>query len=131
MKFEVKTIKDFELIDITDQVKNIVKDSNIENGVVLIFTKHVTTGLTINENEPRLIQDFLETFSKLIPKGAGYKHDLIDRNAHSHLLASVFGQNEVIPLENGELVLGTWQRVFLVELDGPRMRKVVVKVIRG
>lgn len=131
MKFEVKTGKDFELIDITAQVKSMVKESNVKNGLALIFTKHTTTGVLLNENEPGLIHDFMEMFLKLVPKGAGYRHDIIDRNAHSHLLASLIGQSQVIPVENGELLLGTWQKIFLVELDGPRARKVVVKVIGG
>ncbi len=129
--YEILTIKsknEFELIDITDKVREFVK-RNVKNGIVIVFTKHTTTALIINENEHGLLQDIKETLFKLIPKRGNYKHDYIDNNAHSHLKSIILNTCLVIPIINNEMVLGTWQRIFLVELDGPRERKIIVKGI--
>jgi len=99
------------------------------NGIAVIYTPHTTTALIVNEAESGLLEDIVEVLQKLIPKGAGYKHDRIDDNADAHLRACILGNSLVIPVENGRLVLGTWQRILFVELDGPRRRRVYVKVI--
>jgi len=133
MLFEVKvpTKEKFQVIDITEEIQHLVWRSDITSGIAVVFTTHTTTGLFINENEAGLIQDIKAKMKELIPKGAGYSHDRLDSNAHAHIRASLLLNPEVvIPIENGELLLGTWQRVLFVELDGPRHRKVLVKLCR-
>ncbi|NJE09529.1 secondary thiamine-phosphate synthase enzyme YjbQ [Thermococcus sp. MAR1] len=133
MLFEVKisTEEKFQIVDITDEIQHLVWKSDVTSGIAVVFTTHTTTGLAINENEAGLIQDIRAKMKELIPKGEGYAHDRIDSNAHSHLRAILLLNPEVVvPIENGELLLGTWQRILFIELDGPRHRKVLVKICR-
>ncbi|ASA77977.1 secondary thiamine-phosphate synthase enzyme YjbQ [Thermococcus sp. 5-4] len=133
MLFEVKvpTEEKFQIVDITEQIQHLVWKSDVTSGIAVVFTAHTTTGLAINENEAGLIQDIRAKMKELIPKGAGYAHDRIDSNAHSHLRATLLLNPEVVvPIENGELLLGTWQRILFIELDGPRHRKVLVKICK-
>lgn len=124
---EIKTNERFEIVDITDEVQKAVWRAKLRHGIVVVFSKHTTTGLLINENESGLIDDLKSKMKELIPKGAGYKHDRIDSNAHSHIRASLLLNPElVVPVDQGELQLGTWQRILFVELDGPRYRKLLV-----
>ncbi|AAL80668.1 hypothetical protein PFDSM3638_02730 [Pyrococcus furiosus DSM 3638] len=126
----IRTSKEVEIIDITEKVQEIVRKSGIDNGIAVVYTRHTTTGIIVNENEPRLLNDIENILSKLIPKGAGYRHDSIDNNAHSHLRAIILGPSVTIPIVNGQLMLGTWQSILFVELDGPRRREVYVKVCK-
>lgn len=119
-----------ELIDITDNVIEEVNKSSIRSGICVISTPHTTTAIIINENEPGLLSDMFNLLNKLVPPGAGYNHDRIDNNADSHLRAMLLGSSETIPIVDGKLVLGTWQRIFFVELDGPRQRKANITLIR-
>lgn len=119
-----------ELIDITDNVLEDVNKSSIRSGICVISTPHTTTAIVINENEPGLLSDMFNLLNKLVPPGAGYNHDRIDNNADSHLRAMLLGSSETIPIVDGKLVLGTWQRIFFVELDGPRQRKANITLIR-
>lgn len=125
---ELRTSSSMEFIDITDKVSARVKASKVKEGIVTIFTKHTTTAITINENESRLLRDFKGALKSLLPKGKGYEHDQIDDNAHSHLRSVFLGASEAVPIIGGRTQLGTWQRIFLVELDGPRTRNVIVQV---
>ncbi len=126
---EIKTSKRIEIVDITERVREIVESQDVVDGIALVYTKHTTTAVVVNENESGLKEDILKVLEKLIPSGAGYMHDRIDNNADSHLRAILMGNSVVIPITNGKLDLGTWQRILFVELDGPRVRRVVVKVI--
>ncbi len=126
---EIKTNRRVEIIDITERVREIVEKNDIEDGIAVIYTRHTTTAIIINENERGLIDDITTILEKLIPTQAGYLHDRIDDNADSHLRSILLGNSVVIPITNGKLDLGTWQRILFVELDGPRSRKVVVKVV--
>ncbi|MCW3133915.1 MAG: secondary thiamine-phosphate synthase enzyme YjbQ [Methanophagales archaeon] len=132
-RIEIGTRESTELIDITGKVKEIVKSKNggIDSGICVVFTKHTTSGIIINENESGLKSDILALLNGLIPEGKGYLHDRIDDNAHAHLRAVVLGSSVTIPIEKGDLALGTWQSIFFVECDGPRRREVYVKVIIG
>ncbi len=121
----IKTKSREEIVDITDEVRRAVQG---RNGIALIYSLHTTTGIVINEAETGLMGDILERLKSLIPKNAGYMHDRIDSNADAHIKASLVGNSAVIPVENGKLVLGTWQRVLFLEFDGPRDRKVFVMV---
>ncbi|MFX1485544.1 MAG: secondary thiamine-phosphate synthase enzyme YjbQ [Promethearchaeota archaeon] len=126
--FEVKTKNRIEWVDITESIRDIVKSSNILNGTVAIFTKHTTTGITINEHESGLLHDLRSKLSELIPRGAGYLHDRVDDNADSHLKCSILGNSASVPLVDGSPALGTWQSVLFGEFDGPRTRTVLVVV---
>ncbi|MDI6811271.1 MAG: secondary thiamine-phosphate synthase enzyme YjbQ [archaeon] len=130
-RIEIETKKNTELIDITREVTGIVQRKSVESGICVIFTKHTTTGIIINENEAGLKDDILMLLNVLIPKGKGYLHDRIDDNAHAHLRSVVLGSSVTIPIENGTLALGTWQSIFFVECDGPRRREVSVMVVKG
>jgi len=119
----------YQLIDITDGVEKIVKESGADEGLVLIFTPHSTAAVLITENEDGLKKDWLSFFKKMV-SGFDFKHNIIDNNADSHLLSGLVGQGKVLPVENKKLVRGVWQNIFFVELDGPRDRKVVIKIIK-
>ncbi|SDG13974.1 secondary thiamine-phosphate synthase enzyme [Methanolobus vulcani] len=126
---QIKTGKRIELIDITDKVREQLKDTGVKNGICVISTKHTTTSIIINENESGLVSDILELLEKLVPAHAGYAHDRIENNADAHLKAVLLGSSETLPVIDGNLHLGTWQSIFLVEMDGPRTREVTVTVI--
>lgn len=130
-RIEIRTRESTELVDITREVKGILSSKSVDSGVCVVFTKHTTTGIIINENEAGLKNDILMLLNGLIPRGKGYMHDRIDNNAHAHLRAVVLGSSETIPIENGTLALGTWQSILFVECDGPRRREVCVKVMEG
>jgi secondary thiamine-phosphate synthase enzyme len=116
-------------MDITPLVRDVVDKSKIENGVCYIFVPHTTAGITINENaDPSVRQDILIEMDKLVPWQGNYTH--LEGNAAAHIKASLVGSSETIPVENGELVLGTWQGVFFAEFDGPRRREVWVKITK-
>jgi secondary thiamine-phosphate synthase enzyme len=126
---DIQTTTRTELIDITDRVRAIVKESGVKDGICVISTRHTTSGIIINENERGLRSDILEMLETLIPENKSYAHNRIDNNADSHLRATLLGNSATLAIEDGHLVLGTWQSVFFVELDGPRNRSVNVKII--
>lgn len=128
IQISIKTSREVQFIDITKEVEKAVRESGIKDGAANIFTKHTTAAVIINENEPGLVRDY-EKLVELIQKGRGYEHDRIDSNAHAHLRSVLLGPNKVVPVAKGELALGTWQRIFLAELDGPRVREVIVQVV--
>jgi len=127
-EIEIPTREEFELIDITHLIDQKIRKSGIKDGIAVIFTRHTTTALFVNENETGLLEDVREFFQSLVPKGKGYKHDRIDRNAHSHLRSIILNPSLAIPIKDGRLLLGTWQSVIFAELDGPRRRKVFIKL---
>ncbi len=124
----IKTKKKVDLINITDAVQAAVERSRIKDGIVAIFTTHTTAGLFINEDEDNLLTDIESTLKDLFDK-AIYQHNKIDNNAEAHIKAIFIGSDKVISLSEGKLDLGTWQRVFFSEFDGPRTRVVKIKVI--
>lgn len=126
---EVKTSKRVEVIDITSRVKDEVKKAGVEDGIAVVYTKHTTTAITINEGESGLKEDVLDAVEKVIPQGAGYRHDRIDNNADSHLRAMFIGNSVTIPVVSGSLDLGTWQSILFIEFDGPRSRRVGIKTV--
>lgn len=130
-RIQIQTKGNSEVMDITGEVKGIVKEKGVDSGICMIFTRHTTTGITINENESGLKRDILTFLNELIPKGEGYAHDRVDNNAHSHLRSVVLGSSVTIPVEGGDLALGTWQSILFIECDGPRKREACVKVIDG
>jgi secondary thiamine-phosphate synthase enzyme len=128
-RLELRTKESTELIDITDEVKRIVRARGVDSGICVVFTRHTTTGIIINENETGLMSDILRMLDELVPRGKGYLHDRIDSNAHAHLRAVLLGSSVTIPIENGSMTLGTWQSIIFVECDGPRRREVFVQIV--
>jgi secondary thiamine-phosphate synthase enzyme len=126
---KIKTKDRYQLIDITGEVEEILSKSKVENGLCLVFVPHSTAAILLTENESGLKNDWLKMLMKLI-ENENWEHDRIDDNADSHLLSGLLGQGKVIPIEDNRLVRGTWQQIFLVELDGPRTRRVNVKIIK-
>jgi len=126
----VSTTKRYELVDITEYVEKVVEQSGVGEGIVLVFTPHSTAGVLITENEDNLKSDWLRFFEKMV-EGIDFKHNQIDDNADSHILSGLLGQGRTLIVENGRVVRGTWQRVFLVEFDGPRNRRVLIEIIKA
>ena len=123
MEFEIKTSKSIEVVDITSEVGQRVKDGK----ACIVFTPHATAAIIVNEFEPNIKSDYEEFFSK-VAKG-NWKHNAIDNNAEAHLLSALLSPSIILPVKDGKLELGTWQSIMLVELDGPRKRKIIVKTI--
>jgi secondary thiamine-phosphate synthase enzyme len=131
LKLKIETSKRIELVDITSEILKEVRKSEIPKGICLISTRHTTAGIIINENESGLREDILDLLNKLVPAGTGYRHDRIDNNADSHLRAVLLGASEALPILEGKLELGTWQRIFFAEMDGPRNRTVDITLLRA
>lgn len=126
----IKTKKKVEAIDITESVLNFVKDCGVKDGILVIFVPHTTAGLTVNENaDPSVMEDILNKTSELVPKSFNYKH--LEGNADSHIKSSIFGVSHQLLIEDGKVLLGTWQGIFFLEFDGPRERKVYLKIIKN
>jgi secondary thiamine-phosphate synthase enzyme len=129
-QFSVKTGARFEMIDITDRVSDIVRESKIRSGICHVFVPHTTAAVTINENaDPSVPRDILAELDKVIPLNDNYRH--MEGNAAAHIKASMLGASETVFIENGALVLGTWQSIFFCEFDGPRTRRVLVQLIKN
>lgn len=134
----VETKENIDIYNVTPQVEAILRESKLKSGQVLVFSRHTTTALTVNENEVRLLEDIKNYLRKLAPATDKYLHDDLHLrdvppdepiNAHSHLMAMTMGNSEVIPIIDGELGLGTWQSVLFLELDGPRKRTLGVQLM--
>ena len=131
MEIVFSTKQKEQLIDITQDVGDIVKESGVKNGICVVFALHATAGIIINENaDPNICLDFLKALDKAIPKRAGYLHDKIDGNAAAHIKSAIVGPSETILVKNGKLQVGTWQSLMFCEFDGPRSgRKIMVEII--
>lgn len=134
---EIETNQGINIHNITPHIKDLIASTSIKNGQVLVFSRHTTTALAINENEERLLEDIKVFLEKLAPESEPYLHnDLHLRdvppdepiNAHSHLMAMMLSTSEVIPIVEGKLALGTYQSVLFFELDGPRKRTVSCQI---
>ena len=129
-EFKVVSKKRNEMIDITSEVQQIVNEEKLENGIVTSYVPHTTAGITINEGaDPSVQRDIIETLKKLVPESGDYHH--MEGNSDAHIKASLLGSSVTVIVENNKLVLGTWQHIFFYEGDGPRKRKVFVKIIGG
>ena len=119
-----------EMIDITAAVQKTVRDEKIKKGICLVYTPHTTAAITINENaDPDVPRDILAALEKAVPFSANYRH--AEGNSAAHVKSSLVGTSELVIIENGRLVLGTWQSIFFCEFDGPRSRKVFISIIAG
>jgi secondary thiamine-phosphate synthase enzyme len=129
-EIDVDTEGEIQIFDITLNVRNAIKDSEIKQGLVNVFVPGATGAITTLEYEPRIVQDTINLLKKLVPKGIGYQHDFQDDNAHGHLRASLLSPEITIPVIDGAPVLGTWQQVVFLELDTRgRTRKIIVTVM--
>jgi secondary thiamine-phosphate synthase enzyme len=128
MAISVKTTHRADMIDITSSVQKEVSNTGIQDGICTVYVPHTTAGITINEGaDPAVCEDIMAKLSELVPSHRGYRHT--EGNADSHIKASLTGSSVSVLVENGRLVLGTWQKIFFCEFDGPRTRKIYVKVI--
>ncbi|MBF0259179.1 MAG: YjbQ family protein [Desulfamplus sp.] len=130
MIINVKTDKRTEMVDITSKVEDALKETGIMAGLVHLYSMHTTAAITINENaDPDVRSDISKTLDKLIPWENNYQH--MEGNSAAHLKTTLVGTSELIPIENGKLMLGTWQAVFFCEFDGPRHRKVKLTFMKS
>lgn len=128
-QLEVSTRSRAELVDITEKVQDCIRQSGVQEGICVIVVPHTTAGLTVNENWDLSVKaDLLATLDRLVPWQAGYQH--MEGNAAAHIKTSLLGSSHALLVQGAQLLLGTWQGVFLAEFDGPRRRQVVVRVIR-
>jgi secondary thiamine-phosphate synthase enzyme len=127
-EISLETHSRVEMIDITAAVQKAVGEEKIEKGICLIYTPHTTAAITINENaDPDVPRDILAALEKAVPFSANYRH--AEGNSAAHVKSSLVGASELVIIENGRLVLGTWQSIFFCEFDGPRTRKVLISII--
>lgn len=124
----IKTKSRTEFIDVTDEIAKIIKESSVKNGICTIFVPHTTAGITINEGaDPSVKRDILTTLNRVIPFEGDYQHS--EGNSPAHIKSTLTGVSISLIIEDGKLILGTWQSIFFCEFDGPRHRRVVVKII--
>ncbi len=138
-KIEIKSASSVELIDITEKVEEVVGDSGVREGTVLIYSPHTSAGIFINHNEPMLLQDFARVLHRLAPIDDRYSHDLFElakksksdgrSNGHSHCKTMLVGISETVPIEKGHMMITPKQNVFMAEMDGARTRDIVIQVM--
>lgn len=123
----ISTKKEDEMIDITSSVNKLLLESQINSGRITLFVPHTTAAITINENaDPDVKRDMLYGLSKTFPKDKSYHHN--EGNSHAHIKSSIIGVKETILVENGSMILGTWQGIYFMEFDGSRRRKLIVRI---
>lgn len=126
-KLSLQTPARDSMIEITDQIRALVRDAGVRSGAVILFVPHTTAAVTINENaDPDVVRDILRAMNKIVPWNDGYDH--FEGNSAAHIKASMFGFSETVLIEDGDLVLGTWQGIYFCEFDGPRTRSLIVKI---
>jgi len=129
VELSIRTSRREEFIDLTRRIQEVVAQSGVQNGICVVFVPHTTCGVMINEHaDPDVAVDIREALAKLVPDRAGYRH--AEGNSPAHIKSSLVGCSEMLIIENGRIMLGTWQGVFLAEFDGPRSRHVWVKILR-
>ncbi|MDP2233706.1 MAG: secondary thiamine-phosphate synthase enzyme YjbQ [Actinomycetota bacterium] len=127
MRFQVRTTRREELVDVTGEVASAVAESGVAEGWALVYCPHTTAAMTVNENaDPDVVTDLLAGLARIAPRDAGYRHR--EGNADAHIKASLVGESVMVPVSCGKLDLGTWQGVYFCEFDGPRTRTLIVKV---
>ncbi|RLB08498.1 MAG: YjbQ family protein [Deltaproteobacteria bacterium] len=125
----IRTNTRVEMLDITDMVQKKITEEGIKDGACICYVPHTTAGITINEGaDPAVCEDIIQKLNELVPRSNRYKH--LEGNADSHIKATLVGSSVVVIIEDGRLVLGTWQRIFFCEFDGPRTRKVWIKFLK-
>jgi secondary thiamine-phosphate synthase enzyme len=125
---KIHTQKTQEMVDITAQVTEVVRQAGVRTGLCMVYVPHATAAVVINENaDPNVCLDILDALGRMVPEGA-WRHDRVDNNAAAHIKATILGPSETVPVRDGNLQLGTWQSLMLVEFDGPRERTLIVEV---
>lgn len=126
----VKTSRRIEMIDITEMIEDTIAKKSIEKGICCLFVPHTTAGITINENADFTVQEDINSkLSEVIPMSESYSH--LEGNSDSHIKSTLVGQSLTIIIDGGKPVLGTWQGIYFYEFDGPRNRKLFVKLVKG
>ncbi|MGE5632756.1 MAG: secondary thiamine-phosphate synthase enzyme YjbQ [Caulobacteraceae bacterium] len=130
MRHRIQTTKMQQFIDITNKVADEVKSSNVRDGIAVIYVPHTTAGVTINESaDPDVVRDMISVLDKTCPVRGEYMH--FEGNSHAHIKASLMGSSCTVLIQDGKLLLGTWQGIYFCEFDGPRNREFYVKIIEG
>ncbi len=137
-KIEIKSNTSIEIIDITAKVEEIISQSGVREGTVLVYSPHTSTGIFVNHNEPMLLQDFMRVLSRIAPVEDRYSHDLFElakknksdgrSNGHSHCKVMLLGISETIPIEKGHMMITEKQNIFMAEMDGARTREIIIQV---
>jgi len=126
----VATQQPRQSLDITSEVAEVVRSAGVPGGLCHVMVMHSTAAVVVNEtHDPNIGTDVIHALERVIPENAGWLHDRIDDNAHAHIKAAILGPSELIPVRGGELLLGTWQRIMLIEFDGPRKRRVSIRLL--
>ena len=127
IQMNIRTSKHTQMINITGTVQKAVTESGVKSGICTVFIPHTTAAVTINENaDPDVVRDFTMEINKIVPWEDGYQH--MEGNSAAHLKASMIGFSELVIIDEGRLVLGTWQGIYFCEFDGPRSRKLYLKI---
>lgn len=130
MTLDVTTGQREELIDITAQVRRAIRQTGVNSGIACLHVPHTTSAITINENaDPDVVHDLLLGLERLAPRDAGYRH--AEGNSDAHIKSSLLGADQTLLIENGEPVLGTWQGIYFCEFDGPRHRKLHIRILQA
>ena len=130
MTFTVKSKSRTQLIDITSEIQKAVRSSGISEGLCMLYVPHTTAAITINESaDPSVASDIMMVLNEVIPWKADYRH--LEGNSPAHIKSTLVGASEVIAIESGSLILGTWQGIFFCEFDGPRTRSVHMRLLKG
>jgi len=124
----IKTKTRTEFVDITSEIQQVIDEAGIKDGICCMYVPHTTAGITINEGaDPSVVSDIQRTLSKLIPNNLNYSH--MEGNSDAHIKSTVVGASKTVIIDDGKLLLGTWQSIFFCEFDGPRHRRVLVKLM--
>ncbi len=127
-RVDIKTASRVEFQEITQKVRDTVGASGVQSGVCYIFVPHTTAGVTVNEHaDPSVAEDIMAQLEAIVPQNGNYRH--MEGNAPAHIKASLMGSSESLPIEDGKIVLGTWQGIFFCEFDGPRNRHLFIKIM--
>ncbi len=137
-KINLETSKQFELIDITKEVQQATQEAAVKSGQALVYAPHTTASIRLNHNEPLLLQDILKMIYRLVPVDINYAHDVFEirenisvgerSNGHAHVKAFLLGSSQTIPIQDSQLLLGSRQSIFFVELDGGRARDYIIQI---
>jgi secondary thiamine-phosphate synthase enzyme len=126
---EISTHARTELVDITDEIRKAIKKSGVKSGTCIIYIPHTTAAVTINENyDPSVCEDIVVTLNRLVPHNTRYSHT--EGNADAHIKAAIIGSTRTVFFEDGKILFGTWQGIFFCEFDGPRRRRILVKILK-
>lgn len=129
-EISVQTRSRTEFVLVDSDIQNVVRESGVKEGLCVLWVPHTTAGVTINENaDPDVVRDILHETNKVIPFDDGYHHG--EGNSAAHIKSSLFGPSLTLIIHDGRLVLGTWQSVYFCEFDGPRRRRLMIKIVEG